>query len=186
MDKEFNNEWQALLKSIGARPMLWGITGGNEWIAYKQMSENEYSVQIFTNDGFETYKKQKDAIIRFFEGKNIVLSKEIDVKKMAFGYWKQIDFISQSEADKRKEDRDSRSSMTPVQITTQINGDVHTEGGSLNTGNAETIDNSSLHIVDDDKKWFHKEIVKIILSFIGGVAATIAAQWLMRIIGWIS
>ncbi len=186
MSKEFSQEWQALLKSISARPMPWGIKGGNEWIQYKQMSETQYAVQVFTHEGFEKYKAQKDAIVQFFSDKDYVLVQENPVKDMAFGYWKQLDFISKTEAERqREEERTHESNLAPVNINTQINGNVDTGGGNLNSASNDITDNSEHSQTATDTKWFQKEIVKMLLSFVGGVGATLLAQYIMRALGWI-
>lgn len=182
---EFNVEWLEMLKGIGARNMIWGVQGGNEWISYKQNCDNDFSVQIFTHDGFEVYKTQKNAIVDFFQNRNSVLVSERDVKDVAFGYWKQLEFIDQDKFNLQiKEKEDMLKKFTSTNIGTQINGSVDTNGGSFNTGNGESIDNSTTNSIEDEK-WFQKEIVKMILSFIGGIGTTLVAQWLMRLLGWI-
>lgn len=187
MDKEFNQDWQALLSSIGVSPVLWGVQGGNEWISIKQIDEGDFSVQIFTHDGFDIYKKQKDAVVSFMAKKGIVLDSEAEVKDIPCGYWKQLDFISQKHrAIEEKSRQELLGTLKSTQIGTQINGNVNTGGGNVNSGNADVIDESTHSSTSEDKKWFQKEVVKMVLSFIGGVGATLFAQWLMRLLKWIS
>lgn len=184
MDK-YRAEWNEMLKSIGAKSMLWGIQGGNEWISYKQNDENDFSVQIFTHDDFETYKSQKDAVKSFFESRGSIFTSETDVKFVAFGYWKQLEFVDKDKYEiEQKQMQELIQSQTQPYIGTQING-YNQSGGSFITGTAHTIDNSCEN-TPEDQKWFQKEIIKQILSFIGGVGATLLAQWIMRFLGWIS
>jgi len=186
MSKEFNQEWQALLKSIDACSMPWGIQGGMEWISYKQISEAQYAVQILTHGGFEKYKVQKDAIEQFFQAKGFILSQESSVKEIAFGYWNRLDFISKSEVERQREaERTHEQNLAPVNINTQINGNVDTGGGNLNSASNDITDNSEHSQTATDTKWFQKEIVKMLLSFVGGVGATLLAQYIMRALGWI-
>ena len=56
MPSEFNQKWNDLIHKIGTRNMPWGITGGNEWISYKQDDENDYSVQIFLHGSLSLAK----------------------------------------------------------------------------------------------------------------------------------
>lgn len=181
---EIHTEWLEMINSIGAKNMLWGIHGGTEWISYKQNAGNDFTVQIFTHDGFEVYNKQKSAVIDFFKSKNCVLVSESEVKDISFGYWKQLEFVDQDKHNlKIAAEEELIKKMAPTNIGNQFNAPVHTDGGSFNSGNAESIDNRNINSTEDDK-WFQKEIVKIILSFIGGVGATLAAQWIIRLLGW--
>ena len=89
--------------------------------------------------------------------------------------------------DRAKHDKQKCQSIVEnpsvMNVQTMINGNITTEG-NLNTGNAKKIDNHSSKS-GEETKWFQKEIVKMILSFIGGVLSTLVAQWLMKLFGWI-
>ena len=176
--EKYRKEWNQFLKSIKARSMPWGTSGGTQYIQYKQTGDNDFSVRIFLNGEYDKFKQQHDAVVHFFEDHGCVLLKEDDVKEVSFGYYKQLDFV-----DSEKAAAMEKEAASPVSIIhTQINGDVNNSGGAFNTGNAETINNSASS-QSEDKKWFQKEVVKCILSFIGGVAATVVGQWLLHYLG---
>ncbi|MDD4493590.1 MAG: hypothetical protein PHV32_04465 [Eubacteriales bacterium] len=159
MDK-YRAEWNEMLKSIGAKSMLWGIQGGNEWISYKQNDENDFSVQIFTHDNYETYKSQKNAVKSFFESRGSIFTSETDVKDIAFGYWKQLEFVDNEKYENQRKGReDSLRAITSV-------GSIYAPGGIVNlgtiTGAPITIDNSIMEIErqidehgDEDKEELH-------------------------------
>lgn len=185
MDK-YGTEWNDLLNSIGARNMIWGIHGGNEWISYKQNDENDFSVQIFTHDGFDEFKRQKDAIIEFFKSNESILVNEKDVKSVPFGIWKQLEFIDKFKYDALENEKQKLfNAHSQTNIGTQINAPVNTSGAIFNSGEGVQIDNST-STLPEDQKWFQKELVKMFLSFISGIVATVGAQWIMRLLGWIS
>ncbi len=142
MSNDFNEAWLHLLSSIGARNMPWGITGGNEWVSYRQTDENDFSVQIFTHDNFEVYKKQKDAIIGFFAHRDSIFIREYDVKNIAFGYWKELKFVSKSKVEEQK--RLESEKMSAISI-----GSIYASGGVVNFG---TISNSPISIDNSIRK----------------------------------
>ena len=136
MNVNINQEWLTLLRSIDAKNMPWGVTGGNQWISYKQTDENDFSVQIFTHDNFTEYKKQKDAIVRFFAQRDSILVKEHDVKNIAFGYWKELNFVSKSKVEEQQRLESER--MAAISI-----GSIYAPGGVVNLG---TISDSPISI----------------------------------------
>ncbi|MDK2813430.1 MAG: hypothetical protein PWQ08_685 [Clostridiales bacterium] len=135
MSSEFNQAWLAMLKSIGARNMPWGITGGNEWISYKQVEENDFFVQIFTHDSFNVYKNQKEAVVDFFLTYNSLLIDENAVKDIPFGYWKELHFMDKSKYEKQSEKQEISSI-----------GNIYAPGAIINfgsmTASSISIDNS--------------------------------------------
>ncbi|MVB12077.1 hypothetical protein CAFE_28080 [Caprobacter fermentans] len=150
MTSEFNQQWQKMLKSIGARSMPWRVTGGNEWISYNQVDENDYYVQIFLHGSFDDYKRQKDAVVAFFFEQGSQLVDETQVKDIAFGYWKELRFVDKSKVEQQKQ------AYIP-----QI-GSIYAPGAIINFGNMSastiSIDNSVHEIEklieekgDDDK-----------------------------------
>lgn len=137
MSKEFSQAWLALLSSIGTRNMPWGVTGGNEWASFKQTDENDYNVQIFTHGGFEEYKKQKYAIMDFFAKQDSILVSEHDVKNVAFGYWKELLFLSKQKVEEQKR-LESERMAAAISI-----GSIYAPGGIVNLG---TISDSPISI----------------------------------------
>lgn len=184
---ELHKDWLDMIHSIGAKNMPYGIHGGNEWISYKQISDNDFVVEIFTHNGFETFSCQKNAVIDFFEDRNSVLVTESKVKDVPFGYWSQLEFMDKSKYEAQMQAKNNLiEKLSAQKIGTQINGSVNTGGGNINAAQGN-IEGNNIHSTNTtDEKWFQKEIVKMILSFAGGVAATLVAQYIMRILGWIS
>ncbi|MFA9423824.1 MAG: hypothetical protein ACERLG_09620 [Sedimentibacter sp.] len=127
MNENVNQEWLELLRNIGAKNMPWGVTGGTQWTSYKQTDENDFSVQIFMHDDFAKYKKQRDAIIGFFSKRNSILVNEHEVTNIAFGYWKELNFISKEKVDEKQ--RNESEKMTPISI-----GSIYAPGGVVNFG----------------------------------------------------
>lgn len=132
---DFNQKWQELLKTSGMRPMLWGVTGGNEWTSYKQFDENEYRVQIFTHENFDEYKRRKGIIVSFFDQIGFQLADEYSAKEIAFGYWKELRFFSE---EKIKEIKKREQVMLNPNI-----GSIYAPGGVVNFG---TISSSPISI----------------------------------------
>lgn len=164
---------------------IYNISGGRGWINYKKIEDNDYSIQVSTPDDFTEYAAIRDEICKVFESIGSVLHSEENYGKRAFGFQKELFFMDREKREAAANaEREKALHSSPPIIQTQINGNVDTGGGNLNTGNATTIDNSSKNTASDEK-WFQKEIVKMIFSFIGGVGATLVAQWVMRLIGWI-
>ncbi len=140
MSIDFNQEWISFIKSIGAKGMLWGITGGNEWVSYKQIDDNDFLVQIYTYSDFNEYKRQKDAIVDFFAIKESKLINERDVKVTSFGYWKELEFKAKQKVEFQKRlERDSTEK--PFSI-----GNIFAPGAVINFGTISdspiTIDNT--------------------------------------------
>lgn len=174
---EFHDDWLKMIYSVGSKNMPWGIKGGNGWISYRQNNDNDFSVQIYANGKFEDYKKQKNAVIDFFRKRNSVLISEKDIEPVSFGYYKQLEFIDNEKYEEKIRKEKVIETQLKTTIQTQINGNIDTKGGSFNTGNADNIDNKSINSMEDEK-WFQKEIVKMVLSFISGIAITLITQWL--------
>lgn len=159
------------------------IDGGRAWLNFSRVEDNDYKVQISTGQSFEAYKKIRDDCCEVFRNFDAVLADEHDYKSRPLGFQKEFSFI-----DKTKYERLQTRNAKPAQVTTigtQINSNIKTVEGNINTGSAGIIDNSSTD-AHSDRKWFQKEIVKMIFSFVGGVAATLVAQYIMRILGWIA
>jgi len=140
MSSEFNQAWFAMLESIGAQNMPWGISGGNEWISYKQVDENDYQAQIFLHGNFADYKRQKEAVVSFFAERKSLLIDELQIKDVAFGYWKELHFMDESKLERKKKEREVQSmSFSPV-------GNIYAPGGIVNFGSISaspiSIDNS--------------------------------------------
>ena len=187
-ERDLFSELQTVARShdLQCRAIL-NIEGGRGWINYSKIEENDYLIQISTPDNFDIYKAARDDISLIFRKYGAVLAVEKDYKKRAFGFQKELVYMDREKFDATKaEQEELLKTIGGSTIGTQINGDVNTGGGILNTGNAETIDNRTTNNDSSDEKWFQKEVVKMILSFAGGVGATVAAQWIMRLIGWIS
>lgn len=142
MPSEFNQKWNDLVHRIGTSNMPWGISGGNEWISYKQDDENDYSVQIFLHGAFDEYKQRKDAITAFFINQNCILVGESPVKDVAFGYWRELKFM-----DKEKYEQGKKDAHTPANVTL-----YYAPGGIINSGNMPnaniSIDNSIQHEIE--------------------------------------
>lgn len=142
MPSEFNQKWNDLVHRIGTSNMPWGISGGNEWISYKQDDENDYSVQIFLHGAFDEYKQRKDAITAFFINQNCILVGESPVKDVAFGYWRELKFM-----DKEKYEQGKKDTHTPANVTL-----YYAPGGIINSGNMPnaniSIDNSIQHEIE--------------------------------------
>ena len=136
MPSEFNQKWNDLVHRIGTSNMPWGISGGNEWISYKQDDENDYSVQIFLHGSFEEYKQRKDAVTAFFINQNCILVEEHSVNDVAFGYWRELKFM-----DKAKHEQGPKEAYPPTSVTFN-----YAPGGVINSGNMSntsiSIDNS--------------------------------------------
>jgi len=161
------------------RAML-NMEGGRAWLNYSRVEENDYMVQISTGQPFDDYKKIRDGCCDIFRTFGAVLAGEHDYKSRPNGFQKELIFIDKA---KYAIIQASEAQSSPVTtIGTQINSNIETVKGNVNTGSAEVIDNSSTE-TSSDEKWFQKEIVKMILSFIGGVAATLVAQCIMKAFG---
>ena len=160
------------------------IVGGSAWLNFSRIEDNDYIVQISTGKTFDVYKKIRDDCCAVFESVDSVLAGERDYKPRFTGFRKELLFMDRAKYDEMQSHERTPLAVTNNNIGTQINGAVDTGGGNFNTGNAATIDNSTT-TESSDEKWFQKEIVKMILSFIGGVGATLFAQWIMRSLGWI-
>lgn len=180
-EKKIFNELQqiARLHKIHCRAML-NISGGAGWINYKKIEENDYKIQLSIPGNFDEYKQIRDSISNVFNAVNAVLISEETYGNRTFGFQKELIYM---DSLKNQKNCDSKKITIPQNVTiqTQINGDIST-GGNLNTGNAQSIDNSYTS-AESDEKWFQKEIVKMILSFIVGVASTLVTQWIIKIIG---
>ena len=150
MSKDFHQEWLELLRLIGSRNMPWGVTGGNEWISYKQIDENDYYVQIFMHGSYDEYKKQREAVIVFFEHQDTVLIEESPIKDMAFGYWRQLTFINKIKIEEKNR-KESEKMSQPFTV-----GSIYAPGGIVNLG---TISNSPISI-DNSVKEIEKLIEK--------------------------
>lgn len=160
------------------------ITGGRNWINFKQVEQNDYIVQVSTGGSFQEYDAIRSDICKLFKDHNAELESESDYGQRNTGFQKTLLFV---DAEKMKAKRIAKQrAISPTFIQTQFNGSVDTGGGNLNTGNADEIDNSTSNADPVEKKWFRKEVVKSILTFLAGVAATLAGQWIMRLLGWIS
>ncbi|MPM90532.1 hypothetical protein SDC9_137653 [bioreactor metagenome] len=70
----------------------------------------------------------------------------------------------------------------PTNIVIEKQYNNNQSGGNFQTGDNSTVSNT---VPSDEKNWFSKEVVKTILAFISGVGATLLAQYLMRLFGWI-
>lgn len=159
----------------------YGMSGGAGWINYRRDDDNDYSIQISTPTDYSDYKEIKDAICAVFGGVGAVLASEDDYGSRLIGYQRELKFIDKEKFEKSQQKENS--SPVTNNIGTQINGDISTSSGNINTGNTIIID-SKISQNEPDQKWFQKEVVKMILSFISGVAATLVAQWIMQAIGW--
>lgn len=155
------------------------------WINFSQIEANDYKIQISTLGDFQEYDKLRSEISNIFIIRNAVLASENDYGKGAIGYQKELIFLDKKkyEAKKNEAERMKGETVTTM-IQTLINGDVNTSGGNLNAGNADIIDNGT-NIAPPDAKWFQKEVVKMLFSFIAGIGATLISQWMMRLLGWI-
>ena len=157
------------------------IEGGRGWINYSKIDENDYNVQISTSGNFEEYKAIRKGIEAVFAKRNAILANEVDYKKRAIGFQKELLFMEKQKYDKHQAEQKARiQAVIHPHIGTQIIGDINQLGGSFNSGSADTINNSSINSSTEDEKWFQKEIVKMILSFFGGVAATIVGQLIWK------
>lgn len=165
---------------IHFRAML-NMSGGQGWINYKRVEENDYRIQISTGGRFEEYQQIRDAVITVFSQVDSVLISEEDYGNRTFGFQKELFFMDR---EKRVvlEEKTKAESAGSMNVQTYINGDVHA-GGNINTGNADRIDNQTVNN-ESETDWFKKEIVKMGLSFICGVLTTLVAQWIMRRLGW--
>lgn len=144
MVSDFTAQWLEMLKSIGTRNMPWKHEGGNEWISYKQVDENDYKVQIFLHGDFTDYKRQKEAVVSFFDKRKSLLVEESQVKDVAFGYWKELHFIDESKVEQKKKEREAQPmSFLPI-------GSIYAPGGVVNFGSISaspiSIDNSIYEI----------------------------------------
>lgn len=173
---DFNREWEEFLDSIHAKGLPWGITGGNEWIAFRQNNDNDFSVQIFLHGDFNDYKKQSEAVTGFFKQRDSVLEREFDVQQVAYGFYKQLDFV---DCKKKIESEEKKKALSVSYIETQVNGNINQNGGIINTGKVREIKNS-IQTDSTDTRWFQKEIVKMIFSFISGIMVTLVGQWIMN------
>lgn len=153
------------------------IVGGSAWLNFSRIEKNDYKVQISTSGDFETYESIRNDIIEVFSKRNSVIFSEVDYGKRVYGFQKELTFIDKVKIEKNKQTDDS-STISHVTIQTQINGDI-SSSGTINTGNAEKIDNSAK--VSDDEHWLFKEVIKSGLAFLAGVASTLFAQWLLNL-----
>lgn len=160
------------------------ITGGRSWLNFKRVEKNDYVVQVSTGGSFQEYDAIRSDVCNLFKDYNAELESESDYGQRNIGFQKTLQFVD-SEKLKAKRTAKQRA-ISPTFIQTQFNGSVDTGGGNLNTGNADEIDNSTSNADPVEKKWFRKEVVKSFLTFLAGVAATLAGQWIMRLLGWIS
>lgn len=122
-------------------------------------------------------------MIEILEAENCRLNDEYDQDGYSFGYCKNFLFIDKQKYEDTKEEEAlaDTSLRSNTYIETQITGDIH-NSGNFTTGDNSTVSNT---ISSDEKNWFSKEVVKTILAFISGVGATLLAQYLMRLLGWI-
>lgn len=172
--RDNNLSFRAILDTIG----------GSAWLNYSHIEDNDYTVQISTGKSFDVYKKIRDDCCAVFESVDSVLADEHDFRSRITGFQRELLFMDRAKYEEMRSRERAPLTVTNNNIGTQFNGDVAAGGGNINTGNAATIDNSTT-IESSDEKWFQKEIVKMVLSFIGGVGATLFAQWIMRLLGWI-
>ena len=162
---------------------MWGVTGGNRWICVRQDDENDYTIQLRFSE-FKSLNNAKKRIVEILEAENCRLNDECDEDGYGFGYCKNFIFIDKKKYDEKKEAAAlADSSLRPnTYIETQITGDIHSSG-AFQTGSNATA--STSNNFSDEKHWLSKEIVKSILTFLSGVAATLLAQYLIRLLGWI-
>ena len=179
-EKVIFEELQTIARNnnIQCRAMI-DISGGAGWINYKKIEENDYKIQLSVPGDFAKYSKIRDSISSVFLKVNAELYSETDYGNRPFGFQKELIYMD-SFKKQQCDEKENKKMNGFTSIQTQINGNV-SASGNINTGNAETIDNS-VSKSEPDEKWFQKEIVKMILSFIGGVAATLVSQWIISLI----
>ena len=186
MGNEFTNEFISFLKANGMERLPWGVKSNSEWVQHKQIADNDYRVIIRTHNDFEKYKEKKDLIVDFFRKKGSINISEKPVKDVSFGYWTEIVFLDKEKHERQMAEQEVKDKRTNTSVIhTEISGTINTGGGNLNTGYADDLTHEQKTENLSDKKWFKKEIVKMILSFIAGVGATLLVQWIMRLLGWI-
>lgn len=159
---------------------IYDIAGGRGWINYKKVDNNDYNIQLSTPEDFNGYNAAKSKIVEIFASVGSVLVDEEDYGKRTFGFQKELKFMDKQKYGQMKE-KEEREYATK-HIETQINGDISVSGGNFNTGTADAMV-STTSVAQEDKKWFKKEIVKNILSFIAGVASTVIAQLILYKLG---
>lgn len=172
--KAVSNEYNLQFRQI------YGIEGGIGWINYKRVDNNDYNIQLSTPEDFDGYNAVKSKIVEIFASIGSVLFYEEDYGKRTFGFQKELKFMDKKKYEQMKE-KEEREYATK-HIGTQINGDISVSSGNFNTGTANDME-STVSVVQEDKKWFQKEIVKNILSFIAGVASTVIAQLILYKLG---
>jgi len=173
-----NKELNERLRTIASDNQLlfsaiWGIEGGKGWLWVKQDEKNDYTIQVYTNRKFDDYNRIKEELVNVFSNMNCILNDEIVVSEKGWGYRKNLIFIDHSKYEENiKKEEEQSDKLRPQYIGTQI-GEIHQIQGSVQVGDSNSaVSNSST----EDKKWFQKEIVKMILSFISGVGVTILSQ----------
>ena len=159
---------------------IYNVVGGQGWINYKKVDNNDYSIQLSTPEDFNGYNEAKSKIVEIFASVDSVLFYEEDYGKRTFGFQKELKFMDEKKYERMKEKEERE--YTTKHIGTQINGDISVSSGNFNTGTANDM-KSTISVVQEDKKWFQKEIVKNILSFIAGVATTVIAQLILYKLG---
>ena len=185
MGNEFTNEFINFLKANGMKHLPWGTKSNSEWVQHKQTDDNDYHVIFSTHNDFEKYKEKKNLIVDFFRKKGSVNISEKPVKDVSFGYRIEIFFIDKEKNERQMAEQEVKDKRTNTSVIhTEISGTVNTGGGNFNSGKADSIVNEQRSENQNDRKWFQKEIVKMILSFIVGVGVTLLSQWIMRLLGW--
>ena len=163
---------------------LLDFKGGNNKINFGRIEKNDYKIQVFIRYDFDVYEKIKTEICSLMNEYDTVLSEELDCGSNSFGTHKELIFIDKEKNDmimKQQEEEKRQQGKTNIYFGDNI------KTGNINTGNAEQIDNSTTNNTSaDDPKWFQKTIVKEAIAFVFGVGATLLAQWIMRLLGWIS
>jgi hypothetical protein len=169
-------------KNISVTAIL-GFKGGNNKINFGRIEKNDYKIQVFISYDFDVYEKIRTEICALMAEYNTVLSEELDCGSNSFGVHKELIFMDKEKHNSiMKQEEEERMQ----QGKTVYNIDNNTITGNFNTGNAERIDNSTTNNSQtEDSKWFQKTIVKEAIAFVFGVGATLFAQWIMRLLGWI-
>lgn len=115
----------------------WGSYLPKGSIDDKQLDSNTLGIQLYIPDrsGYAAYEKVKNELTEIFVRYDICFYEEIDLNVKS-GWFKELHFMK----NKAYQDKIATTIVTKQQtIGTQINGNVNVTGGSIITGNENTI-----------------------------------------------
>ena len=157
-DREIFNK----LRSIGQKnevkvDALVDIKGGSRRISFDRIEKNDYKIQVLLPYDFDVYESIRSDICILMNEYDAVLQDEHDFGDYSIKIHKELIFFDKEKHETLRRQLEEEKKQ---QGRTIVNIRDNATTGSINTGNAEQIDNSTNNNLQMTQSGFKKQLLK--------------------------